>query len=372
MISRCWLHIGTGKTGTTSIQYHLARNRSALLAQGFLYPVAPGPGNHHALSAFALEDNKMDDSRARLGIVDATRLERLRHSLPDSLEREIAACGVPNLVLSNEVLAVRMRRTTELERLKRLCDRVAASTKVIVYIRNQVDYLVGVYTTSVIEGSPRDFDPSRGARSADYARLLARWTSAFGRENVIVRRYEKESFAGGDVRNDFLCQLEIDPATLTRTRYLNRSPDAESIAFVRGLNRRVPSALVARSAPVRHAIVAVLGKRRGGAAFKIARTMANRIEDRFRASNAQVAREYFPSLQSALFSPPSCVDSTGTDKPLPWGRALGMAATLVPLSVFWYSVSLVRRLADMSRPTLPAGFVRRHASLPPARQTLTR
>ncbi|MGH6876239.1 MAG: hypothetical protein ACREHV_02550, partial [Rhizomicrobium sp.] len=64
MLSRCWLHIGTGKTGTTSIQHHLARNRRALLAQGYLYAMAPGSGNHHALSAFALEDEKIDAARS--------------------------------------------------------------------------------------------------------------------------------------------------------------------------------------------------------------------------------------------------------------------------------------------------------------------
>ncbi|MGH7714895.1 MAG: hypothetical protein ACREML_02755, partial [Vulcanimicrobiaceae bacterium] len=284
-----------------------------------------------------------------LGIVDAIGLERLRHELPNRLESEIAGRGVPNLILSNEVLAARLRMSTEIERLKQLCDRIAASTRIIVYIRNQVDYLAGIYTTAVIDGSPLDFDPLRWARQADYAAMLARWTSVFGRENVVVRRYEKENFPDGDVRKDFLRQLGIEPATLAKTRYLNRSLDAESIAFVRAFNRRVPFAFARRIAPLRYSIVAVLGRRRGGKTFAISRTLANQITDMFRTSNAQVAAQYFPSLSSALFSPACSVDDAGTDKPLPWNKALGMAATLAPLAIFWYCASLVRRMAEKWR-----------------------
>jgi hypothetical protein len=352
MLSRCWLHIGTGKTGTTSIQHHLARNRKKLLAQGYLYPVAPGPGNHHALSAFALDDGKIDGARARLGIVDAISLERLRREFPSRLESEIAGKGVPNLILSNEVLAVRLRTAAEIGRLKHLCDRIAANTKVIIYVRNQIDYLVGIYTTAVMDGNPMDFDPIRWARQADYAELLARWTSVFERDDVVVRRYERADFPDGDVRKDFLRQLGIEPATLARTRYLNQSLDAESILFVRALNRRVPIVL---AKPLRYLAVAVLSKRRGRKRFAISQTLASQIADTFRASNAQVAAQYFPLMPLALFSPPSCVDADGTDKPLPWNKALRIAATLAPLALFWSCISLTRRTAEKWRSILNCG-----------------
>jgi hypothetical protein len=49
-----YLHIGTEKTGTTSIQAFLDRNRSRLRSQGVLYPELPGSNNQIALSAAAL------------------------------------------------------------------------------------------------------------------------------------------------------------------------------------------------------------------------------------------------------------------------------------------------------------------------------
>ncbi|HEX5860251.1 MAG TPA: hypothetical protein VFY58_00315, partial [Nocardioides sp.] len=40
------LHIGMGKTGTTSIQGWLHRNRERLAERGILYPASPGERRH--------------------------------------------------------------------------------------------------------------------------------------------------------------------------------------------------------------------------------------------------------------------------------------------------------------------------------------
>src|SRR6202022_3469950 len=48
---RCFIHIGTHKTGTTSIQHLLSRNSSALRQMGYYYPDAGRlelhPGHHN-------------------------------------------------------------------------------------------------------------------------------------------------------------------------------------------------------------------------------------------------------------------------------------------------------------------------------------
>lgn len=334
MFARCWLHIGTGKTGTTTLQHYLARNRNILLAQGFLYPRAPGSRNHHALTAFALDDNKLDETRKRLNLLNAERLATFRRELPNAVEAEMARGNCSNLILSNEVLSARVGTQTEVARIKSLCDRLAASTKVIVYLRNQVDFMVGIYTTSLAGGNTRDFEHAWMMRIADYHAMLARWSAVFGRENIIVRRYERDSLSDGDARVDFAQLLALDASRLVVTRDLNQSLDAESIAFLRAFNHRVPGALAPRIAPVRSAIVAVLGKRRGGTRFTIPRTLAIRIEDSFKESNAQVAREYFSALLGPLFSPPSCAgDGAGDVGP---AAMFGIAATIVPMGIYWW------------------------------------
>ena len=51
----CIIHIGTGKTGTTSIQNVLARRRAVLQRAGILYPETLGRTNHEAAAVCAAE-----------------------------------------------------------------------------------------------------------------------------------------------------------------------------------------------------------------------------------------------------------------------------------------------------------------------------
>lgn len=52
---RIILHIGTGKTGTSSIQESLFRAREKLLENGILYPDIPGFTNQNFLAMAAAQ-----------------------------------------------------------------------------------------------------------------------------------------------------------------------------------------------------------------------------------------------------------------------------------------------------------------------------
>src|SRR5271163_1194160 len=114
MLSQCWLHIGTEKTGTTSIRNFLAQNRATLLAQGYLYPTAAGEPGHGALTAFALDDSKSDSTRLALGIDRPDLVPAFRQDLLAAFDKEIAASGASQIIVSNELLSTRLRTMDEL------------------------------------------------------------------------------------------------------------------------------------------------------------------------------------------------------------------------------------------------------------------
>ena len=81
-----YLHIGTSKTGTTSIQQFLCHNRSALLHQGYLYPglgvniinhrlVWVQNDDHVTERMLELMRREYDDSGARHIIISAECLQ---------------------------------------------------------------------------------------------------------------------------------------------------------------------------------------------------------------------------------------------------------------------------------------------------------
>ena len=55
------LHIGSGKTGTSSIQRLLSKNRERLAELGTLFPRSPGRRRHVRLGLFITPDAKLDN-----------------------------------------------------------------------------------------------------------------------------------------------------------------------------------------------------------------------------------------------------------------------------------------------------------------------
>ena len=142
---------------------------------------------------------------------------------------------------------------------------------------------------------------------ADYAALLERWATVFGRKTwssaassppilstAICSRILPRA-SGSKIRSLFPCRATINRST------------PESLIFLRAINRRTPRRLAERMGALRSAAVAILQQRHGGTKFVISQELASRIEARFRTSNERVAAEYFGSRFQPLFSPPTLV-----------------------------------------------------------------
>src|ERR1700722_4118136 len=105
----CILHIGTEKTGTTTLQRYLALNRDEFLKQGYFIPSSLSPypdlANHERLTTYALNPIKTsDDLRIAAGLKSSNEVTLHRANIVEGLRNEIAAItGNPTtLLLSNE------------------------------------------------------------------------------------------------------------------------------------------------------------------------------------------------------------------------------------------------------------------------------
>ncbi|MFN3867408.1 MAG: hypothetical protein ACK4MD_11960, partial [Demequina sp.] len=101
------LHIGTPKTGTTTLQRWFAGNRAAVLAQGVWYPETLGAENHRKLTTHARDSDRPDDSFARLGIRGPEDHARFRRDLEAAFDAEAdraRAAGARAALISNEHL----------------------------------------------------------------------------------------------------------------------------------------------------------------------------------------------------------------------------------------------------------------------------
>jgi hypothetical protein len=198
----CVLHIGTEKTGSTSLQQCLAANRAALSRAGFIYPQGLGEPSHRKLAVYAMDDDRIDDGRRQYDATSPEAIAALRMEVEEHfsrMRRNFESVGSSSTVIfSSEHCHSRLVRSIEVERLRdllyRLCDRV----QVIVYLRPQHDLAISLYSTALRVGyAGRPVLPSLESPSAyfDYAAMLDRWASCFGRANVTPRIYAREDLS---------------------------------------------------------------------------------------------------------------------------------------------------------------------------------
>lgn len=321
-IKRCILHIGTEKTGTTSLQRFLGTNRKALLQRGFFVPASLSPypilANHEKLTTTALNPAKLhDDLRVSAGLKTIEDVKQLRVRVEEDLTREIAALphhpeNSPTLLLSNEHCHSRLVAGEEVHYLRQFLDRFAEEIKIIVYLRPQHELAISLYDQALKVGY-HDIDVLPdfiGRRSRwvnrpyfEYDKLLDRWAAEFGRDEITVRLFSKDHLEGNDIIRDFTSVISCNTDDLQFPANENVSLSAECQTVINAINRYVASQTGPINPPLqREKLIRVLGTMASGSRNNIKREDAIRFFRAFDDCNERVRKGYYPSVEP-LFKP---------------------------------------------------------------------
>lgn len=297
-----YLHIGTEKTGTTSIQKFFRFNRELLRREGVLYPVTPGNENHTGLTVAAQDLSRRGPLRKLRGIHSTEEAGKFREKFVRDLIAEFKAGAYRTVVISGEHLSSRLLDDEEVQWLKDLFAPHFERIRIVVYIRRQDDFLLSTYSTAVKSGATAKLQmPSEKNIEFRYNHwiLLSRWARIFGRENVVCRKYEKSAFKSGDVVEDFLSATGLDAgAHLTRPENVNESLDAETLEFLRLFNHHIPRFAQNELNPDRDNIVRLLSKISHGPLITMGEEDLARFMGLYAESNRQVAMEYFGGVRT--------------------------------------------------------------------------
>lgn len=280
---RIHIHIGTHKTGSTSLQAFLAQNRGVLGNLGYLFPKTDKAD--HANHSIAWQLREGDERGLRTVVAHAK------------------SKGMSSVVLSSEDFEL----LRDLRRIRSLTAEF--STSIIVYLRPQLSYIESEYN-QVVKMLPSRFSGSvedlvsqpQYVYRFDYSRLIEPWSEAFGVESIKVRPFEKRQLCG-DLYTDFLLQIGMSADAMGamdhRVVKRNTSLDYEPLQLLLALNRfPLPDSL---HAELVHALQGVEGSRR----HLLSRQSACQLADRFAFSNQQVADKYLHRRGAPLFLEPS-------------------------------------------------------------------
>ncbi|MCD8336621.1 MAG: hypothetical protein LUD18_04970 [Lachnospiraceae bacterium] len=219
-----YLHIGTPKTGTSSIQAFLRKNRKLLAKRSygfplmpFTYPSVPIQRNGHFLMVTSpfLEKTSSDSYAA-----PPKTNERWKKNYSEglaTLHREFESYD--NVILSEERLWNAIYYDP-ISFLSFLPEDAAANNyciKIVVYLRRQDLFLTSLWNQRVKATKSGETLPEyldnlavRKPLYADYEQTLQTLSDVFGTENIIVRRFEPDSWIDHSLTTDFLAAIGMD------------------------------------------------------------------------------------------------------------------------------------------------------------------
>lgn len=307
-LKRCVLHIGTEKTGSTSIQSFMEANRERLLQAGYLVPRCLGVPNHMGITLACGSSRNVADLRRHL-LRDGESLDAYRARIAGELAAEIEASvaqGATTLLVSNEHLHSRIRTEDEARCVVEFLSPHVERIEGLLYLRRQDRLAVSLHSTrlKVDSGTRAEIFPSDPAalQYYDYLGLVRRWREVLGGDNLRVRRFDRAHLLGGDALTDYLAIVGMQADSLDGWKLpkaMNESLAPEAQAFLEAFNRRVPRYVDGKANPLRGSIVGILEQRFPGSGPGVARDQAIAFYQRFRENNRRLAEEY--GFGDALF-----------------------------------------------------------------------
>lgn len=227
-MKKLFLHIGFHKTGTSALQYFLWNNRKLLKRYGVLYPeFGCGKGFSHGMLANIIKPNNND-----------ARLDEYR----EKLYAEIDESDSGKVVISSEVF---LESNNVAEAVRGFFKGSQFDVEIVVYVRNQIEWLESVYNEVVRDPYRRftgQFNELREykQRFYDYDTLINSWENNFSMKSINLRVYDKLS-EQNTLFYDFLDVLKINKYEVFDYKVENKNKNLRfhplATEFLRRLNR---------------------------------------------------------------------------------------------------------------------------------------
>ena len=205
------LHIGTPRTGTTSLQILLKSNREILSKKGFFYPEAVGPGaiRHRYLYSFSKESCYINDNLlTKLGSKNLDELNESSNSWINDI------CSTENefkkVIMSDENLTNCSRN--EIKNLHNILKDKFKKITVHITIRNHFDLMKSEYKQRISASLCPDSFPTFchnkfKKRMFNYYEIINDYSDFFGTENISAYLYKPNPNSSN---NSILKEIGID------------------------------------------------------------------------------------------------------------------------------------------------------------------
>lgn len=223
-MKRLWIHIGMHKTGTTSVQSNLAhathQDDWCILTSGgrpnmgmAIYAMfASEPHKFHLFVKKGLSEAEVADKGARLR---------------RKIHRQIRKSDKQTFILSGE--AACLVDAAGIKAMKDFFAPLFDEIRVIGYVRPPAGYKTSIFQQHLKYGAcPLDFSKIE----VSYRRKFEKFDQVFGRENVLLCKFDPETFEGGCIVADFCTRIGIRPPPPESVRRVNEGMTREACSIL--------------------------------------------------------------------------------------------------------------------------------------------
>lgn len=301
------VHIGMPKTGTTSIQAWLYRNREELVRQGILLkriiPIDARPNAHVELTIgqFDAAGILMPNPRIRrlFGIRSLGDQRKVARQIDTRLQQIINESSAETLFFSVEDIGAHTDTPEKAHALDKWLGHFFDEVRYILYFRRQEDWVVSAYSQMIKTGGTRRLDEYFDQRKLrDYHAVARLWADTVGLDRLDVRLMERDAMINGDLLIDFADALGIDPQGMAGANRTNPALPRAAGEFVRAVNMqlREDGYKDPTRAPIHSRLIKrLLRNYSAGEKYRLSQEQIKEIREINADSNARLRSEFFPA-----------------------------------------------------------------------------
>lgn len=304
------LHIGTEKTGSTSIQEFLHLNRKRLQKQGFAFLESIGYTNHNFLAMAHVSEDKAIEPVNSLDLDDPHQRKVWKENLLNAFKEEVANLGdhIKTVIISSEHFSSILDNIKEVEALNDLFSNYFSSITVIVYLRRQDLIAVSRRSTAYLAGhssKQSDFEELEQIPFYNYYKLLNMWKEAMPGALIIPRAFDSAEFIDHSLICDFtVCAGINNTSDFKQPKVLNVSLAKSAMDAALFFDFMVDKGLIDYKDEInkefRLQMLKTINLKFPGLGKKPSRAVARKFLDQYISINRKTAQEWFPGSQ--LFS----------------------------------------------------------------------
>ncbi len=223
------LHIGTEKTGTTSIQESLFHNKELLMeCEKVYFMQSIGDKNNRLLPAAFMSIDKKDDFFIKSEIDDTFSRTKFKENVINSFKKEYE--NIPDdvnaVIISSEHFQSRLDTISEIKELSDFLSEYFYEVKIVCYIRDMYSYFLSSYSTEIKAGRIMSIEEyllqcNSGNLFFNHYLMLEMWSEVFGVSNIVVRDFSKYKLKNKDVVDDFYNVISMSDSFLKNEHRLN-------------------------------------------------------------------------------------------------------------------------------------------------------